>query len=195
MASTASGGDEMKTTSKLLKTDDRAFTLIELLMVVALIAVLSALTVINFAEAQTRAKVARVRADTRAIVSALETYCADHGVYPAAAIGDVTLQDPLQALTSPRAYLSSVPRDPFGAAPFDFAPSIYLLGYNYKDAVSTSQGMPGETYARIWQELPDKKYMIHSCGPNKRWDVTPYVEYDATNGTSSNGDICCFGPG
>jgi len=84
--------------------------------------------------------------------------------------------------------------DPFGPAPYDFAPTMIRLGYLYLDANSTSRGMPGETYGHIWKGEPGKKYMIHSCGPNRRWDVTPYREYDITNGTSSNGDICTFGP-
>jgi hypothetical protein len=37
-------------------------------------------------------------------------------------------------------------------------------------------------------------YILHSCGPNRLWDVTPYVEYDPTNGTSSPGDIMRAGP-
>ena len=47
------------------------FTLIELLIVVAIIAILAAIAVPNFLEAQTRAKVARVRADMRSLATAL----------------------------------------------------------------------------------------------------------------------------
>ncbi len=59
-----------------------AFTLIELLIVVAIIAILAAIAVPNFLEAQTRAKVARVKADMRTIATAVETYHIDYDAYP-----------------------------------------------------------------------------------------------------------------
>jgi prepilin-type N-terminal cleavage/methylation domain-containing protein len=58
------------------------FTLIELLIVVAIIAILAAIAVPNFLEAQTRAKVSRVRADLRSAATALEAYRIDNNQYP-----------------------------------------------------------------------------------------------------------------
>jgi len=60
----------------------KAFTLIELLIVVAIIAILAAIAVPNFLEAQTRAKVSRVTADMRSYATGLETYFIDHNSYP-----------------------------------------------------------------------------------------------------------------
>lgn len=60
----------------------RAFTLIELLIVVAIIAILAAIAVPNFLESQTRAKTARVKSDQRAIATALEAYRVDTNDYP-----------------------------------------------------------------------------------------------------------------
>lgn len=171
-----------------------AFTLIELLVVVAVLGILATLAAVNFAEASTRSKLARVRADIRTMEGALAMYRVDQGAYPPAAMGDIQLDHPLVALTSPVAYLTAVPDDPFGVASFDFAPQLRLAGYNYKDAATTSVGMPAETYGVIWIENPTSKYMLHSAGPNHVWDVTPYVEYDPTNGSLSRGDIARLGP-
>jgi prepilin-type N-terminal cleavage/methylation domain-containing protein len=60
----------------------KAFTLIELLIVVAIIAILAAIAVPNFLEAQTRAKVSRVKADMRSAATALESYRIDWNSYP-----------------------------------------------------------------------------------------------------------------
>lgn len=60
----------------------RAFTLIELLIVVAIIAILAAIAVPNFLEAQTRAKVSRTLADMRAISTGIEAFRIDQNLYP-----------------------------------------------------------------------------------------------------------------
>ncbi|HPO08766.1 MAG TPA: prepilin-type N-terminal cleavage/methylation domain-containing protein, partial [bacterium] len=60
----------------------RAFTLIELLIVVAIIGILAAIAVPNFINAQERAKVGRARSDVRSIVNALEMYRLDNNNYP-----------------------------------------------------------------------------------------------------------------
>ena len=92
------------------------FTLIELLIVVAIIAILAAIAVPNFLEAQTRAKVSRAKADIRSVGVALESYAIDHNAYP---WHPNVVNDPLRGftpvtLTTPLAYISSLPPDAFG---------------------------------------------------------------------------------
>lgn len=114
----------------------RGFTLIELLIVVAIIAILAAIAVPNFLEAQTRSKVSRVRSDHRSLATAIETYYVDNNEYPAfvtntdvANVVDrgqyanaptnvgVTFRakhlTALSTLTTPIAYITSYFPDPF----------------------------------------------------------------------------------
>lgn len=173
----------------------RAFTLIELLVVVAIMAILAAVAVPNFLEAQTRGKVARVASDLRTLMGAIEAYHVDNNVYPHAAIGDFHVPQPLVAITTPIAYLSAIPADPFSPAPINFVPDVVMEGYNYKDAATTAKGMPGETYGwYVWWEDRSRQYLVHSPGPNRVWDVIPFADYDPTNGTISTGDILRLGP-
>lgn len=84
----------------------RAFTLIELLIVVAIIAILAAIAVPNFLEAQVRSKVSRTRADLRSVATGLEAYAADHNKYPPNVPERFHTLPP--HLSTPTAYLSSI---------------------------------------------------------------------------------------
>ncbi len=88
-----------------------AFTLIELLIVVAIIAILAAIAVPNLLEAQTRAKAARVKADLRTVATALEAYRVDYNNYP---FNDGLFNVLPKEITTPVSYISSAELvDPF----------------------------------------------------------------------------------
>ncbi|MFP4382240.1 MAG: prepilin-type N-terminal cleavage/methylation domain-containing protein [Candidatus Sumerlaeia bacterium] len=70
----------------------RGFTLIELLIVVAIIAILAAIAVPNFLEAQVRAKVSRIKSDMRSVSVALESYAVDNGQYLVSVQGEYSGQ-------------------------------------------------------------------------------------------------------
>ncbi|MFW6303380.1 MAG: prepilin-type N-terminal cleavage/methylation domain-containing protein, partial [Candidatus Sumerlaeota bacterium] len=113
------------------KVNPRAFTLIELLIVVAIIAILAAIAVPNFLEAQVRAKISRCKADLRTVATGLETYYVDHNRYPyASAINTTGTFEQINSemapthkflssvITSPISYLNDIPKDVF-ATGFD----------------------------------------------------------------------------
>ena len=172
---------------------EHAFTLIELLIVVAIIAILALIAVPNFLEAQTRAKVSHVHSDMRSIAIALEAYRVDHNAYPPATTSDPQLwaspgfpviMPPwkrLIPLTTPTAYLTSVPRDPFWGDKWG-----YLCGE--KESLKDLQG------GTMWNKWEPHLWMLAGKGPDTDWDHDPLNPYDPTNGTVSSGDIYRFGP-
>jgi len=81
----------------------RAFTLIELLCVVAVIAILACIAVPNFLEAQVRSKVARSLDEMEVMAAALEAYWIDHRAYPPNVIEMLVVRLPTTAtLADPR---------------------------------------------------------------------------------------------
>jgi len=102
----------------------RAFTLIELLIVVAIIAILAAIAVPNFLESQTRAKISRIMADQRSVATGLESYAVDYNAYPPNlldAAGRTNVMNMSMGkmpfipytLTTPVSYMTGVPLDHF----------------------------------------------------------------------------------
>jgi type II secretion system protein G len=179
------------------------FTLIELLIVVAIIAILAAIAVPNFLEAQTRAKVSRAKADIKAMVTGLEAYVVDNNHYVlGAAYTDTAFNAlmryacPLVKLTTPIAYLSRLPGDaPFGTTVLaDPRNTVVFKGYyyngpdqweSYVNAGYCDNGLFPYSYRY-------NRYTIYCTGPTKvmsGWSGGGYSTYDPTNGTVSWGDI------
>src|SRR5256714_9655888 len=64
--------------------NQRGFTLIELMIVVAIIGILAAIAIPLYANVQARARVAKVQADARTLASAVSMFQAHTGALPAA---------------------------------------------------------------------------------------------------------------
>jgi len=118
-----------------------AFTLIELLIVVAIIAILAAIAVPNFLEAQTRSKVSRAKADLRSMATALEAYAVDNNNYPYitdGAAGEWLMPAGFPqnrtgpgGLTTPIAYVTTAFYDPFVQDQRDFGTGQMPAGKQY----------------------------------------------------------------
>jgi len=144
------------------------FTLIEILIVVAIIAILALIAVPNFLEAQTRAKVSRVRTDLRSLATGQEAYMVDWNSYTT---GDHARPngrlEGWQQLTTPVAYVTSLPTDPFGDSKYQdlttwVGPALYELG----------TGVPGVgpsgTPDSPREGFPSSTWEMNSSGPDKR---------------------------
>ncbi|MDO8477145.1 MAG: prepilin-type N-terminal cleavage/methylation domain-containing protein [Candidatus Rokubacteria bacterium] len=70
--------------------DQRGFTLVELLVVVAVIAILTTISLTIFNNVQSRSRMAKAQADTRTLASAVGAYQAHMGQMPAA-LADLTV--------------------------------------------------------------------------------------------------------
>jgi type II secretion system protein G len=88
---------------------ERGFTLIELMIVVAIIAILAGILIPNFVNARAQAQSAACESNLRAIATALELYYADNQVYPTASGAAV---QPSLLSANGVAYLNNTPKDP-----------------------------------------------------------------------------------
>ena len=199
----------------------KAFTLIELLIVVAIIAILAAIAVPNFLEAQTRAKVSKAHADIRSLATALESYRVDNNKYvPTPNFNRQTGQQTftLEArwayLTTPVSYITSILDDPFGDTDVEesnWQTSSKFRTYDYtafdkEGTFETDSFKPDLVQAFGYPS--SIMWIISSQGPDREPGLTVNdpqagtvsgratgLPYDPTNGTVSAGDIIRVGPG
>ncbi len=97
-----------------------AFTLIEILVVVAILGILAAIIVPRVMDRPDEAKRVAAKADVAAIVQALKLYRLDNGFYPATDQGLAALVQKPSSAPVPNnwkqgGYLERLPRDPWGS--------------------------------------------------------------------------------
>ncbi len=198
------------------------FTLIELLIVVAIIAILAAIAIPNFLEAQVRSKVSRTRTDMRSLAVALEAYATDWNDYPPER-GNMNNPQNLVPLSTPVAYITNpLLIDPFKITPYQGSNRWELNVYAYFPMwVGIQRGQkftrPGAFPLVLGHDLKNTNpfnpapfiWVMAGYGPDMvlQFDDDPripnpqvginqniYMPYDPTNGTVSEGDIHRLGP-
>lgn len=213
----------------------KGFTLIELLIVVAIIAILAAIAVPNFLEAQVRSKVSRAKSDMRTLATGIEAYMVDTNGYPGSNDNSGTdknvnagidaaneaynrstfLSTPAStvlSLTTPVAFITSVPLDPFAdtrECAFGYA-NFWNAGWlvwsygpdtDEKDDNGDIQAALDASYGDLSANVddsiasPDPETIIYHPGlsnPTEALlvgDGSTCATYDPTNGTTSEGDV------
>ncbi len=179
-------------------------------IVVATIAILAAIAVSNFLEAQTRAKVSRVHADMRSLATGIESYAVNYNRAPMGEgqikyldrqghinvpSGD-RLEYAYSTFTTPVSYTTSIPGDPFT---FRATLREKLKLYNYEAPFKRFDGKWANRRFVIAYAM-GYNWALASVGPSAgrvgfnnglalAAENNPNYMYDATNGTTSFGHI------
>ena len=95
-----------------IRNSRRAFTLVEMLLVITIIGILAALVVPKMMGRSEQARQAAARADISSIKTALDAFEVDNGYYPKS-IMDL-IQSPQDVKNWHGPYLDKVPQDPWG---------------------------------------------------------------------------------
>lgn len=193
----------------------KGFSLIELFLIVAIIAVLTAIAIPNFVDSQYRAKLSRGRAELRTAAVAVEAYKIDNLQYPYD--GYFVSGPPTNynfwylpyTLSTPVAYLrTSIIQDPYRESVTIPVGGSQTNNIRYTNVDSTwgtafsdlsGHISPSAFYGEVLKEFG--RYKISLSGPDRTYGpygfegISTYpssnlqMPYDPTNGLYSLGDL------
>lgn len=137
----------------------RGFTLIELMIVMAVIAILIGITLPRFKGMQDEGNIAKVKGELRTLQTAVESYYIHNSnAYPTDTSA-VAFQTALAGATP--SIVTSVPTDPFSSSSADY---VYVLGgTNDKNWIIYSAGPDGDGVAAIVSDAVSETTNPSSC--------------------------------
>ncbi len=164
------------------------FTLVELLIVIAIIGVLSALATVNYIAVRQRARDGQRKADLLVIASAVEQYRGDAGNYPTLS-GSFSLAPCNQPFTSSDnsiTYLKKIPCDPLNSSQtFNTGNYVYLNStgsdYSLIACLENTSDKSGVSVSQLPSGVPNSS----SCSSGNFYIVTDGNPVSSSTGGSS----------
>ena len=119
-----------------MRSKNKGFTLLELLVTIAIIGILATIIMASLSTAKAKGRDARRAADIKQIQQAVENYFENNSAYPA-------------DIASLSTYLTSVPQDPSGGSyGYSTSNNIYCIGTNFEQG--TPKNMPPNANCTIY---------------------------------------------
>lgn len=137
----------------------RAFTLVELLIVIVVLAVLAAIVIPKFGDSSIRSRESSLRSNLSVVRNAVEMFKADTGAYPSS-VGDLTVTTaptagkdkdgnakPITGADYKGPYVPAVPNDPISNAAFTYSVASGSVGKVSSSATGNdTNGVAFSTY-------------------------------------------------
>lgn len=176
------------------------FSLIELLIIMAVIGILVIVAIPFFQTASMRAKMAKVHTDMVQIAIALDSYYLEHSSYPPTFKGafyrDITIEK-VYNLTTPITFLTTIPKQPWlgkltrlvNKPDNSFLPD-YAPQSNYIVSTACHAFYPNHLVSGILNGLDKPCWVISCSGPNGGGvNRFPHTWFSPTNGIYSIGSF------